>query len=39
MGGYGHSRLRGRDAMAGYAQQRQTEHDPAVLAEWREASA
>jgi epoxyqueuosine reductase len=32
-------RLRGRDAMAAYAEQRRTERDPAVLAEWREASA
>jgi epoxyqueuosine reductase len=32
-------RLRGRDAMAAYAEQRRTECDPAVLVEWREASA
>jgi hypothetical protein len=29
-------RLRGGDAMAAYAQQRQAEHDPAVLEEWGE---
>ena len=32
-------RLRGRDVMAAYAQQRQAERDPAVLEEWREALA
>jgi epoxyqueuosine reductase len=31
-------RLRGRGAMAAHAEQRRTECDPAVLAEWREAS-
>jgi hypothetical protein len=32
-------RLAGRDAMAAYEQYRQAEHDPAILAEWRDALA
>ena len=32
-------RLRGRDDMATYARQRESERDPAVLEEWREALA